>query len=251
MSKLRRFHVDSLAGLKPGDALALPESEVRHFRVLRLSAGGIIEIFDGEGLAASAVIAAVGKDSVRVELISQPLMREDPDAETERRFRLAVAWPKGKRAAVLVQECTELGVQQIIPLRCSRSVVSKDADSAGLVRLRRVAAEAAKQCGRRDVPEILSECTFEQLLSVHASQALTLLLDPGTDEWLHDLLLEQRDDLQERPILLIVGPEGGITPEELRAAEETGILRARISHNVLRVETAAAAAWAIAAAILR
>lgn len=244
MARMHRFRVESLQGLRAGDAVLLPAGEARHVRVLRLGAGDEVELFDGQGRAAAARIGESPAGELRAELLA---LREA--AATAARLILATAWPKGKRAALLVEKCTELGVGRIIPVRYARSVVHKAESSAAVARLRRIAAEAAKQCGRSDVPEIAAKQTFGELLGGEAPRAAVVLLDPGAALWLPDALHEKRAGLEERPLLLVVGPEGGFTPEESAAADAAGVTRARLAGNVLRVETAALAACAIAGAL--
>jgi 16S rRNA (uracil1498-N3)-methyltransferase len=116
--------------------------------------------------------------------------------------------------------------------------------------LRRIAAEAAKQSGRNDVPEIVAELPFEKVLNEIAPNCMALLLDPRAESGILDVIQERRTELNDKPLLMIVGPEGGITDEEIHEAEEKGIVRVRLAENVLRVETAALAACAIAGAAL-
>jgi len=230
--------------LKPGDAVALPEAEARHMRVLRLAAGMEVAVFDGAGRSAVARLAET-LEGPGAELVS---LRASVVAAG--RLILALAWPKGKRAALLVEKCSELGVNVILPVRYARSVVRKAEGSESLARLRRIAAEAAKQCGRNDEPEIGAERPFSLLLAEEAQHALALLLDAHADSLLADALLERRGSLRKQTVLLIVGPEGGLAPEELAAAAAAGVVSVRLARHVLRVETAALAACAIAGALL-
>jgi 16S rRNA (uracil1498-N3)-methyltransferase len=237
LSRVRRFRVDSLEGLQPGQQIALPADEAAHARVLRLENGDALELFDAAGRSADAKFAANAHAEI-VEL-------RGAAAPTATRLILATAWPKGKRAALLVEKCSELGVHAIQPVAYARSVVSKDDESEGVVRLRRIAAEAAKQSGRNDVPEILAEQTFAQVLNAHASTSVCVLLDPRGKEELLSVLQEKRSGLQSKSLLLLVGPEGGFSDEELAVADARGIHRAKLARHVLRVETAALAACAI------
>lgn len=233
-----------MQGLRPGDAVALPAAEARHARVLRLAAGAEIAVFDGAGRSALARLAETPQGP------GAELLALSARAETAGSLVLATAWPKGKRAALLVEKCSELGVHRILPVRYARSVVLKAEDSESLARLRRIAAEAAKQCGRNDEPEIAAECSFSQLLAEEAPNACCFLLDARADLYLAEALLEKRALLCAQPLLLIVGPEGGLAPEELAAADAAGLPRVRLAPHVLRVETAALAACAIAGAVL-
>jgi 16S rRNA (uracil1498-N3)-methyltransferase len=244
MSKPRRFRVESLQGLRAGDVVTLPEAQARHLHVLRLTTGTEITVFDGAGRSALAMLAET-PEGPRAVLI---LFGERTAAA--RNLTLASAWPKGKRAALLVEKCSELGVNIILPVRYERSVVHKAEGSESLARLRRIAAEAAKQCGRNDEPEIGAERSLGQVLAAEARHAFALLLDAHADARLADVLLRERAGLREQAVLLIVGPEGGLAPAELAAAAAAGVVSVRLARHVLRVETAALAACAIAGALL-
>jgi len=244
MARQRRFRIGSLQGLAAGSSVPLPEEEAQHARVLRLAAGTQVVLFDGSGRTALAKLTP-SPAGWRAELIE--LQARVPPLS---RLVLATAWPKGKRAAWLVEKCSELGVARILPVRYAHSVVHKAEESESLARLKRIAAAAAKQCGRSDVPEIAAEQTFEQVLAEETPRAFALLLHPQAEARLADVLQEQRTALREKPVLLVVGPEGGFAPEEIAAAVLRGVPRVRLARHVLRVETAAVAACAIAGAVL-
>lgn len=236
MGRRRRFRVDSLEDVAASKHVALPEAERRHARVLRLRPGDEVEVFDG---AQRVWLGRLDEDGRSVVLVEP----ETPARPARPRLILATAWPKGKRAAVLVEKCAELGVDEIVPLRCVRSVVVKEAGAAGLERLRRIAAEAAKQSGRADVPAITTERTIPQLLEALPDGTTPVLLDPRADASLATLLRATAPDAAR---CILVGPEGGFTADEVREAGRLGARAARLGANVLRVETAAIAACAIA-----
>ena len=242
LSKIRRFRVDSLSGLSSGDSVALPETEAAHIRVLRLKSGAALELFDNAGNSATAGL--IDGDTARIDalILAAP--------KCTGRLILATAWPKGKRAATLVEKCSELGVDEILPIRWARSVVSKDSESEGITRLRRIAAEAAKQSGRNDAPEILAEKPFDLAVRDFSGSAVCVLLDPRAERSLLEVLREHRSKVSESALVLFVGPEGGFAPEELDSARKCGLISARLVRNILRIETAALAACAIAAAVL-
>ncbi len=231
MSKLRRFRVLSLKNLRAGDSVPLPPDEAKHARVLRLDEGAAVHVFDGSGLSASGTLttdlSAVKISELYSDKIAQP------------HLTLAVAWPKGKRAAVLVEKCTELGVDRIQPVRFARAVVSKDNESEGVMRLNRIAAEAAKQCGRDDVPEILPEIAFSEALKAGAADGVILVCDPKAEHSLAAFLFAEKEKLAQQSLYIVVGPEGGFTADELAAALAAKIPIVKLARNVLRIETAA------------
>ena len=271
MSKLRRLRVQSLENLKPGEVFALPPAEAKHARVLRLKDGTAVEIADDMGRKARATLSISGAaTTARIVAIQnegpgsagfQPANEGGQDARAPRdegsqdgcaprvRLKLAVAWPKGKRAALLVEKCCELGADQIMPVRYARSVVSKADGSAGLARLRRIAAAAAKQCGRAALPEITPEKELGAVLACEAPGAVAFVLEPSGQQWLPEVLAAQHEALRVRPLLLFIGPEGGFAPEELEAFRRSNVPAVRIAPAVLRIETAALAACAIAGSL--
>jgi 16S rRNA (uracil1498-N3)-methyltransferase len=247
MARTRRFKVDSLAGATPGARLVLPPDEARHARVLRLKHGAALELFDGSGRAWRATLGEDAASAVLVEEAGAGPRGSGEGTHSEPAaggLVLATAWPKGKRAAFLIEKCTELGVARIVPLRCARSVVVKDPESQGLVRLRRIAAEAAKQAGRSDVPEIAPERSFQEFVSEAADRGCVVLLDPGAQRRLSDVLAEASCGAGTSRVVL-VGPEGGFTAEELQHAERCGARCARLAPHILRIETAAISACAV------
>jgi 16S rRNA (uracil1498-N3)-methyltransferase len=242
MPRPRRFQVPSLAAATVGARIALPPDEAHHARVLRLKPGAPLELFDPQGRAWRAELAADGASAVLIK----PVAGVVPAAPEVPRLILATAWPKGRRAAFLVEKCTELGVSEIAPLVCARSVVVKDAGSSGMARLRRIASEAAKQSGRTDVPQIHDPQSLDQFVRDASGNTLLVLLDPGAERLLSDVLRQECGGAgRTRPVAILVGPEGGFTVEEIARAASHGAVRAKLAANVLRVETAAIAACAI------
>lgn len=152
-------------------------------------------------------------------------------------IELATAIPKGPRGDAMVNDLAQLGVDALIPLTSARSVV--DPRPAKLERYAKAAAEAAKQSGRAWFMRVQPTLAFAQAITCDAE--LKLVADPYA---------EPVADLPERlksvsAVRVIVGPEGGLAEEERSAANAAGFVPWRYSPNVLRIETAAAAAVAI------
>ena len=245
MAKVRRFSVGCLEGTGVGAEFALPSEEGRHLHVLRLKPGHEIELRDPQGRSVRAEIVEDSPSGVRVRVLSVELTLEKTVAV---KLILGVAWPKGKRAAMLVEKCAELGVNEIVPIQFERGVVSKDDESEGLVRLRRIAAEASKQSRRDDVMSIGAEMTLRDFLT-QFSDAKTLVLDPYADS---NLVVEvQNMSETSQTLALLIGPEGGLTEGEIAQATQSGVSKVRMAAHVLRIETAAIAAAAICGAVLK
>jgi 16S rRNA (uracil1498-N3)-methyltransferase len=228
MPKVRRFRVDSLQTARPGTIVNLAEDEAAHTRVLRLKSGTEVEVFDEIGRSAKGVLVAAPNACVQIDSVETPVNKKA-------RMILGTAWPK---------------LDVLIPVRYSRSVVSKDEEAEGLHRLRRIAVEAAKQCGRNEPLQIAPERSFQELVTQQASDHIRLLLDPRADESIAEVLMAQRDVLKSSELLLFVGPEGGFSAQEIDLAIQFQIRRVTLAKHVLRIETAAIAACAVTRALL-
>jgi 16S rRNA (uracil1498-N3)-methyltransferase len=219
-----------------GDLVRLDPSQSRHVeRVLRLQPGAELEVFDGRGSRWPARIEAPGVLRLGARRDAEPGAVD---------VWLAQALAKGEKLDLVVQKATELGVARIVPLAAERSIVRLDDDRAErrAGRLRRIAQEAARQCGRSDVPPVDAPRTLDGLGAL-------LQADPGR----RGLLL----DPEERTVrlsqaargashlLIAVGPEGGFSPAERDQAVAAGFVPVALGRLVLRTETAGIAALAI------
>ena len=148
--------------MRPDAKIALSRDESHHaLHVLRLKAGDDVTLFDGEGKACAGRIAACSRHVV--EVLTGPDVSSEP--EPAARLTLAVAMPKGRRADFLVEKCTELGIDALIPLHARHSVVdARVREPNRLARWRRAAIEACKQCGRSRVPRIAPVAHTEEVL---------------------------------------------------------------------------------------
>jgi 16S rRNA (uracil1498-N3)-methyltransferase len=205
--------------------------------VLRLKPGEELEVFDGRGARFRAWLL----DDAAALRIAEPLA-EPPLRAVD--VILAQALAKGEKMDLVVQKATELGAARIVPLSSERAVVRLDAERGGskAERWRRVAQEAARQCGRADVPQIDEPAGWDRLLSIlrDEPERRGLLLDPEE----RALRLGQAARGARR-LLLAIGPEGGFSPGEISRAVEGGMLRAGLGPLVLRTETAGLAALSV------
>ncbi|HET8539173.1 MAG TPA: 16S rRNA (uracil(1498)-N(3))-methyltransferase [Anaeromyxobacter sp.] len=229
---LRRVHVppDRIDG---GRARLSPAA--RHYvaEVLRLAAGAAVEVFDGRG----------GRYAGRLEPGLETVAvgpREDArgaGAEIALLFALA----KGEKTDLVVQKATELGAARILPFAAERSVVrlgpERGAERAR--RWRRIAEDAARQCGRADVPDVAAPLPLEAALAALAPGAAPIVFHPGGAP------LAALAPPGPGGLAAVVGPEGGLTEAELAACERAGARRASLGPRVLRAETAAIVAVAL------
>lgn len=221
--------------LSPGTEIELPERAARHCVVLRLRPGDDLVVFNGDGGEFSAKLAHVSREDIRARLISKEAVeRESPLAIT-----LAQCLSSSDRMDVTLQKSTELGVSRIVPIASRRSVVrlsNKRADKR-LAHWRNVLVAACEQCGRNRVPEIDVITDLADFLRAPGGEGARLLLAPDANRDLKTLE-------PSRAVTLLVGPEGGLAPEERRHAETRGFIPIRFGPRVLRTETAPLAAIA-------
>jgi 16S rRNA (uracil1498-N3)-methyltransferase len=228
----RRIHVPR-ARIEPGRAALRPE-EVHYLRdVLRLAPGDAVEAFDGEG----------GRHAGRVAPAFDALLlgpREEA-ARPRAAVHLAFALAKGEKNDLVVQKATELGAARLVPFAAARSVVRLDADrgSDRARRWARIAAEAARQCGRADLPEVAPPGPLAAALAAAPAGFRVVVFDAG------GLPLADALDPEAPGHLVVTGPEGGLTAEEVAACVVVGARVASLGPRTLRAETAALAAVAL------
>jgi 16S rRNA (uracil1498-N3)-methyltransferase len=221
-----------------GDRAALEASEVHYLRdVLRLGPGALIEVFDGEGGTREGRLGPAEDGGLLLELGP----RRDAPAPAAR-VHLAFALARGDRSDLVVQKATELGAARLLPFDAERSVVRLDRERGAerARRWQRIAAEAARQCGRADVPEVAAPAPLAQVLAEAPPRFRTLLFFEGGGE-----PLAQAVDRSAAGHLLVVGPEGGFAPRELELALAAGALLTTLGPRILRFETAAIVAAAL------
>jgi 16S rRNA (uracil1498-N3)-methyltransferase len=227
----------------PGARLALPEHAAHHAReVLRLRSGASVLVFDGNGAEFEAELDEVSRRSVSVRLGAAVT----PRRESPLRLVLAVSPLKGDRMELVVQKATELGVAAIWPVVTFRTDAAARPALNGSrgERWERVASGAAEQCGRAVVPEVAPTTTLDALVArTFDGQRVVLLETQG-----HSPIASLEID-PSRALLLLVGPAGGFEPSEADALREAGFTAASLGPRVLRAETAAVAAVAIAQAL--
>lgn len=218
-----------------GGRVRLAPEEWHYLRhVLRLPAGALLSVFDGEGGEHEAALPPGGE-----ELALGPRREIAPPAAV---VWLAFAPPKGDRADLLVEKAVELGVARLAPFASSRSVVRLDRErgASRAARWRRIAAEAARQCGRAEVPAVDEPVAFAEALALGPPGVRRVLFYEGGGEPLAALL-----DPAAPAHLALVGPEGGFTTGEVGAALAAGARLGSLGPRILRAETAGIAAVAL------
>jgi 16S rRNA (uracil1498-N3)-methyltransferase len=230
---------DTLTGLQSGAIATLEGAEARHaVTVARVGVGDTITIGDGLGTIATGVVVSAAASAVGVEL--QTIDFVAPRSPT---VWLAQALAKGDRDELAIQAATELGVDGVIPWAASRSVSRWEGAKVGKGhdRWTAIVREASKQSVRPWLPEVGPLTSTKQLAAL-ADTALLVVLDPLSDLPFTDA---PTDDVDARDIVLVVGPEGGISPGELDVLYAAGATGARLGSTILRTSTAGPAAIAV------
>ena len=237
-----RIHVDT--PLTAGTTFSLPDGASRHVQVLRLQPGDSITLFDGSGGQWQATLLAIGRKTVQARVLThQPLERELHTPVT-----LALGMPANERMDSLVEKATELGVTRIVPLACERSVLRLAGERAErrCAHWQAVAVAACEQSGRNRVPQIHPPQPLRDWLSALPASGLRLVLSLGAGT--QPLRTRLAMATAGTPIHLLSGPEGGLSPDELAAAEAAGHWPTTLGARVLRADTAPLAALAVIAA---
>ncbi len=233
---IRRAYMDPPLEKGVGGFLTLPKEVAHRFvDVLRLGEGALVELFDGQGNVLRGILS-LGPPARMTNLAHARYQRELPA------MVVAQAMVKMDKLEQVVQRATELAASQIVLFDCERSQVRLgDKVEKKMSRLMRIAQDAARQCGRADVPEIHGPLRFEELLHrCRSFDGLCVLGEPDTDVQLLSLL-----EGEARGIMILVGPEGGFSPAEVRALKQSGAREANWAEHLLRTETAALAALSV------
>lgn len=233
------FLVEDAGDIPVGGEVVLTGAEAHHAAaVRRVRVGEEVTVGDGRGGRLSGAVEEATPARVTVRVTARTVT-EPPRP----RLVLVQALAKGDRDELAVQAATELGVDEIVPWQAARSVSRWDAAKAakGVARWSAIVREAAKQAHRLWVPEVTSPVTTRQL-AARAAQSRMLILEPTAEAALSALDLTAGDG----DLVLVVGPEGGIAPEELTALTAAGATLVRLGETVLRTSTAGPAALAVA-----
>lgn len=233
---MAHFYLDEeLAGAVVGDRVSLTGTEARHaVTVSRIATGETISIGNGAGLVVTGPVVVAEHTELTItvaEVVEVP--RRDPAVF------LAQALAKGDRDELAVQAATELGVDGVIPWTAGRSISRWEGAKVakGRDRWSAVVREASKQSLRAWVPDVLDLVSTKQLVKL-AEGVRLVVLEPTAAAPLSGL------DVDGRDIVLVVGPEGGISPQELDALAAAGASVVRLGDEVLRTSTAGPAALA-------
>lgn len=207
-------------------------------RSLRMAAGERITVSDKSEFEYECILEQFLPGEVRAKIIEKSTLKTEPEI----RVHLYQALPKGEKLDFIIQKSVECGAYDITPFESERCVVKvkSEAEQRKNDRRNKIALEAAKQCGRGIIPAVNPVLTFDQMLQ-HASESDLLLFcyeGEGTEP-LGIKLKEIKNREAIRDISIIIGSEGGFSPEEATKASNAGFLQIGLGKRILRAETAA------------
>lgn len=227
---IERLHVATLEALGPGSLLTVDPDESHHLaRVRRAQVGDAVCAHDGRGRIAKATIERIDKGKGRwaVTLRVSEVVEQPP---TSPRVEVWAAAPKGDRLPAMIEGLAQVGAALWRPLLCRRAVV--EPRETKIDRLRRIAEEATKQCGRA------------WTLEIGEPAPLGRVFEDGVPVLLADAEGEPPTIVRDPAVRVLVGPEGGFAPEELAEIRFRGARSTRFGPHILRIETAAVVAAA-------
>ncbi|SFJ45895.1 RsmE family RNA methyltransferase [Planctomicrobium piriforme] len=216
------------------EVIQIEGPEAHHLaHVLRAQPGEEVELFDGRGTSVLAEVVEVRKRNVSVRCTGEPRRTSNETPE----LILAVACPKGDRLRWMIEKITELGIDRLIPLKTTRSVVEPSEHK--FHKLEQTVVAACKQCRRDTLLQIDDLCPLETLRS-HFPEGATQLLwgEADADDAIAD---KSPSSGPPRQIVAVIGPEGGLTPDERNLLHCWEAKAISFSPFVLRIETAAVA----------
>ncbi len=244
---MHRFFVGELAlrRLAPGASLPLPDNVTHQVRdVLRIAIGEQIVLFDNSGDELVATVISRARTGMEVRIAERRVGEKEPAV----RIILCQGLLKTARFEWVLEKGTELGVHTFVPILCRRSMAGlEEAGPAKIQRWQRIIQEAAEQCGRSRIPELLTIQPLIHALNDIPPGALALM--PWEEErvqTLYSVLQTVRANTTStisdaKTVVLFIGPEGGLMPEEVGLAQQHNVKIVTLGRHILRAETAALA----------
>jgi len=230
---MRYFFIDP--SLVTGPVVSITGSEAHHIKtVLRLKPGDSLKLFDGTGFEYEAAIVSVSAQKVAVEI----QRKAKAAAPSGVQIIVAQSFLKEKKMDDLVRKLCELGITQWVPFFSQRSIARPDAKrlAGRSQRWQRIATEAVKQCRRIDTPQIADALSFEEMLDFSQNCDSRIVFWENESNPLTGGLASK--DNPGKKILLMLGPEGGFTDQEIELLQNSGFISAGLGPRILRAETA-------------
>lgn len=214
-----------------------PESLKHHLRVRRIRADQVFQVFNGQGLVANAQI--IPESSDKSVLLSLTNIKSDMSREAPYDLILIQGLAANEKMDWIIEKSVELGVKKIIPLQMERSIVRLDDKKAEkkLAHWEQIIVSSCEQCDRSVIPQIESSQTLKNFLAQwdnSSNDLLKIYLSPTADLKLVSILKRAPG----QGLMIMIGPEGGFSPEEDALIAEKGFLGASLGQRILRTETA-------------
>jgi len=222
----------------------IPAELLHHLRVRRISEGEVIPIFDGQGQIASAILISLGNKTGELTITA---VKQDIQSELPYAITLAQGLAGGDKMDWVIEKAVETGASRIVPLQCERSVIKLTRNSDGdraqkrLIHWRAITQAACEQCERTVLPLVEPVQAIADYLAnadAELKGALKLIFCTGD----HPSLANTIAPLPAQNVILLIGPEGGFTPEEIGLAMKAGFQAVSLGKRILRTETAGIAA---------
>jgi 16S rRNA (uracil1498-N3)-methyltransferase len=235
------FFVDDLPR-NVGSSYEFDSDDAQHaIRVLRMSAGEVFMLSDGRGKWSKVKIFAVKKKSLEVEVVETGI--QDP---LEISFTVVQALPKGDRIKECIEMLTEGGVDTIIPWSAQRSIGKAD---KGIEKLQVTAREASKQSRRFFIPQVTAVANTSKIVDLISGHDLVLVFHESATNKVSEIVT--RKYFESKSVMIIIGPEGGITNEELELFKSAGAKVALMGRPILRSAHAGLAAMSAVNALIK
>ena len=218
-----------------GEQITLGGETAKHIvKSLRMKVGEEVVLCDGKGYDYACVIESIGAGEVQLKLC----FRTKSESEADIRVEIYQGLPKGDKLGEVVRRCTELGVYAFHPVVMRRSVVKPDAKSAEkkLLRLQKIAVQAAEQSRRGIIPEVFAIEEYEAALTKNTCKKTILFYENGGESLKSVLTDFAAKDVKS--VALLIGPEGGFEESEVAFAKERGAVVCTLGKRILRTETA-------------
>ncbi len=234
---MRRFYIEKRTD--KDQVVFIEGSDANHItNVLRHKIGDKIALFDGAGFTYSCVITGQKKNSVEIRVDEKIKSLKDPDTE----IIIAQSFLKDKKMDVLVRQLTELGMTKWIPFFSKRSIPNPDKKRLKKrdERWKKITFEAVKQCERGLIPEIHEVISFDELMEYSDQCDLKIIFWESEKFTFESFISTTKKDYKK--IMIILGPEGGFSEEEVEKAKKNGFVSVSLGPRILRTETASLAA---------
>ncbi|MBN1663188.1 MAG: 16S rRNA (uracil(1498)-N(3))-methyltransferase [Deltaproteobacteria bacterium] len=229
--------------LQKGDSCILRGSNLKYVKsVLRMKAGERIFLFDGRGHQCEGVLKRYTDEGALITIVEKQGIHANPVG-----IHLFQSLPKAGMMDFIVEKATELGVERITPFAAVRSVgkVPQEKIPAKCLRWQKIAQEAARKCGRANIPEVAGIISFDDVLTAPVEDDMKLIFWEEEKTVTLKQIFRQAKTKEAKAFSVIIGPEGGFTAEEVDLAVKHGFTSVSLGNQVLKVDTAVMAALTV------